>query len=617
MIRPFRFLGSIKIAVPLLVTIAVVLGWGTFYEARFGTAAVQHFIYQSWWFQALLGFLVLNLAVAALSRFPWKKRHIPFVLAHIGIISTLAGGIIGGRLGIEGQMIIPEGDKSSTIQLPYNVLAIHQPNPGITRELRTNFEATAWNHEPHALFEVPLEGKAASAGMRLVVDRYYPNAEVEEEVTDTGTLENPAVHLKLSHGEEEEAIWLLANDPDRFGARWGQAHIIFLIPASEGQLTQWLATGGEIAARRGILTIQFPGLNVSRDIPVPLDFKEPLAIEGTPYTVTFKDYFDDFSISEHGPVNRSDQPNNPAVAFTLTGPEGTDPYLVFSFHPEFSKLHGRQYRIHAHIEYAHPAAAALPPNSIGIVQLPSGTLAAVLTGGAGQKETIQSLQAGGSYVHPWLDYTFEVTAIYPQAAVVQHFANRDNEVRQEVIHVVAQRGEEVAQGWVGLRGSLELPFRDESLFLEYRPGERQLGFAVKLLDFRKTDYPGTQMAAGFESDVELTDEARGLTLKRTINMNNPLKHRGFSLFQSSYIPALAAERPEGGGAASDSGSHIQEPVQIPPDGGTFLDRNFKEATVLSVRKDPGVSLVYAGFLLIVAGVVSMFVLRKPAEGIQS
>ena len=35
-----KLLGSLTIAVPLLIAIAVVLARGTIYEARFGTAAV-------------------------------------------------------------------------------------------------------------------------------------------------------------------------------------------------------------------------------------------------------------------------------------------------------------------------------------------------------------------------------------------------------------------------------------------------------------------------------------------------------------------------------------------------------------------------------------------------
>ena len=86
MTRILRLLGSLTIAIPLLIAIAAVLAWGTLYETQFGTAAVQRFVYHAWWFQALLAFLAVNLAVAALERYPWQRRHVPFVVAHVGII---------------------------------------------------------------------------------------------------------------------------------------------------------------------------------------------------------------------------------------------------------------------------------------------------------------------------------------------------------------------------------------------------------------------------------------------------------------------------------------------------------------------------------------------------
>ena len=55
--RMIRVIGSLKMAVFLIITIAVVLSWGTIYEVRYGTAAVQRFIYTSLWFEFLLGFL--------------------------------------------------------------------------------------------------------------------------------------------------------------------------------------------------------------------------------------------------------------------------------------------------------------------------------------------------------------------------------------------------------------------------------------------------------------------------------------------------------------------------------------------------------------------------------
>ena len=236
MSRPVHVIGSLRVAVPLLITIAAVLAWGTIYETRFGTASVQRFVYQAWWFQALLAFLAVNLAAAALSRRPWKRKHVPFLLAHLGIISVLAGGIIGGRLGVEGQMVIPEGEESSTLQLSHKVLVGHQPNPGIYREFTTRFETASWVHQPHTLYELPLDGRL----LQVVVDRYYPNAQQSEEVTDEGEADNPAAHLLLSHEGQEDGIWLFARDTDRFGARWGGAHVFFREPETERKARQVL-----------------------------------------------------------------------------------------------------------------------------------------------------------------------------------------------------------------------------------------------------------------------------------------------------------------------------------------------------------------------------------------
>lgn len=568
--RLIRLLGSLTIAVILLIAIAAVLAWGTIYEARFGTASVQRFIYQAWWFQALLAFLAVNLGLAALKRYPWQRKHLPFLLAHIGIILILVGGIVGGQLGIEGQLVIPEGEASGTLKQPGNVLAVTEPNPGVLRVFPTRFETTAWIHAPHALFRVPL----ADRTIDLVVDRYYPNAEAREVVTGDGDAENPAVRLVVGQGEQREEFWLLAHDPDRWGARWQEAHVLFLAPRAEEGMIPWLATAPPDPQDRGTLTIEFPNLHARREIPVPQEFGRPVTLEGTPYTATFKQYFPDFAITEEGVTSRSEEPNNPAVAVLLTGPEGTDARLVFALHPEFDELHTRAHPIHAHLTYRHAAAQRLPTNAIAVIRHPAGGLVAVMTGEARQQE-VGWLPVGVPAVHPWLKGVwFSVAEELARARVNLHYVNRDNEVKAETLHVVARDGSEMAQGWIPQGGSATLALGRKPIVVEYRPAQRELPVTVKLLDFRKTEYPGTQMAAGFESDVELTDAARGVTLTRTIRMNTPLKYRGYTFFQSSYIAGPT------------------------------------ETTVLSVRNDPGTPLVYAGFLIVIAGVVTLF-MRKP------
>ncbi len=567
-----RLLGSLRMAVMLLIAIAVVLAWGTIYEARFGTASVQRFIYRAWWFQALLAFLALNLAVAALERFPWKRRHLPFVLAHIGIILILVGGIIGGRFGIDGQLIIPEGQSERTLLLPGNVLVVHDQKTQRHHMVPTQFETQAWVHEPR--MTVPL-----GFGERTVtvsVDHYYPDAQTEEEIQDGGAEENPAIRTMLAHGEQQDNVWLFARDPERFGVGWGEAHVLFLEPEGPEQLKQ-LMSPPPVTGRfpRGVISIKLPKMRRARELAVPESMGKAMAIEGTPYRITFKDYFPDFAISGQGLSSRSEQPNNPAVSFVLTGPEGTDSYLLFALHPEFQSMHEFQHPIKAEVKYAHDAATAtLPPNSIAFIRSSADRLALIMTGERGERQIIDPVITGTSYTHPSLGYQVMVAAQYARAQLIRRVTNRSDEVRAEAVHVIAREENKMAEAWVPLRSRTELPLGKNPLLVEFRPSERELPFSVKLLDFRKIDYPGTEMAAAFESDVELTDASRGIILIRTIKMNHPLSYRGFKLFQSSYVPGTP------------------------------------ETTVLSAHKDPGTCLVYVGFITVIAGVLSLFIFRR-------
>jgi len=102
----------------------------------------------------------------------------------------------------------------------------------------------------------------------------------------------------------------------------------------------------------------------------------------------------------------------------------------------------------------------------------------------------------------------------------------------------------------------------------------QLPFDVKLDKFTLETYPGTMRPSGFRSEVEITDHDSGRTFPAAIWMNHELHHRGFALFQSSYT---------------------QE------DG--------RQTTLLSVAKDPGQNLVFAGYLTLLAGMLIVLATR--------
>src|SRR5579862_8081023 len=90
----YEFLASLKLAVVLILLVAILLGVATFVEANYGTAAVGFLIYHTWFFAALLSLLALNIFCAAAIRFPWKQHQTGFVITHIGLLTLLSGSAI-------------------------------------------------------------------------------------------------------------------------------------------------------------------------------------------------------------------------------------------------------------------------------------------------------------------------------------------------------------------------------------------------------------------------------------------------------------------------------------------------------------------------------------------
>lgn len=72
-----------------------------------------------------------------------------------------------------------------------------------------------------------------------------------------------------------------------------------------------------------------------------------------------------------------------------------------------------------------------------------------------------------------------------------------------------------------------------SYFFSLRKAKYLLPFAIKLIDFRMTKHPGTDIAKSYESEVEII--TAGFNRQALISMNRPLRHKDYTLFQSSYF----------------------------------------------------------------------------------
>ncbi len=149
--RIFHILGGIYFAIFLIAAIALSVMIGTLLEAH-----THSHLYAAQWtyhhplFASLLGLLFINILCAALRRWPFRLRHIPFLLAHLGLLMVIGGTIFKNWYGIQGYMDILEGSANQKILIPHT-LSLHlekkaseNSTPPLIRDypLKINFPIT-------------------------------------------------------------------------------------------------------------------------------------------------------------------------------------------------------------------------------------------------------------------------------------------------------------------------------------------------------------------------------------------------------------------------------------------------------------------------------------------
>lgn len=118
--------------------------------------------------------------------------------------------------------------------------------------------------------------------------------------------------------------------------------------------------------------------------------------------------------------------------------------------------------------------------------------------------------------------------------------------------------------------SLRISVNDKVFRMLLRRKRFELPLTLKLLDFKKEVHPGTDTARIFQSRIEITKD--GVQREKLISMNEPLRYKDFTFYQSSYS----------------------------------VDKLGREASVLAVVKNRGRLLPYISTLVTFLGLVIHF-----------
>ncbi|GMV79454.1 MAG: hypothetical protein AMXMBFR7_06380 [Planctomycetota bacterium] len=352
----FRFCGSLKLAIILLIVLAAACAYGTIVESNFNTEVARAYVYNAMWFNVWLAVLIVNLFCAAMVRYPWKPHLTGFVITHAGIILLLIGGIIDRLWGIEGFVPLTIGET------PTNIMELHEEETTLWvdgKEItRTPFKVDLLKQRKEKNFSmqtgipglsvdfIDLEPVAATiTGLEPVEDDSGMAALLWTlEAPQMGGAHDQVLFLNQQENLGPATVSFISGlppEPSAAGATPETAsgegkmvprrerHYQFSKEALKDQVPA-IVMAGEATGAKSEVSVSEDGQIVilrvtlegkSADFGVRGKIGQDQPFEGLPdWKVIVRGYFPNFRMQGNQPATLNEKPENPAVAFELVGP---------------------------------------------------------------------------------------------------------------------------------------------------------------------------------------------------------------------------------------------------------------------------------------------------------
>jgi hypothetical protein len=446
-----KFLSSLKLAVFVILSIAIITAIGTIVEAKYDAYAAKKLVYDTVWMYGIMSLLSVNLIAVMVDRWPWRIRHLPFLSAHVGIILLLIGSLVTSKFGIDGSLVVPIDGKSNLVTMPETDVVVYATFDG-------DKYSKVFTQEVDFFMKPPTEDKPfliPTQSEKIALTKYEKYAIPMRKITEsTDASRGGAIRFQLKNPNVNVIEWLVQKRPSEAAKQdFGPAELILL----------------------------------------------PSISEAPPASV------------EKNQIYMSISKANKKIDYVIFRRDQMKPFK------------------------------------------------------SGQVTEGEVVQTG------WMGLEFKIIRALAHAE-----EGWDVQVRESPTPLTTAAVKLKFQGnehWLLLNDIVKL-FTDQGAYLVSLQNRRiDLGFPLRLEKFEINHYQGTMKAMEYSSRVQVPDFSGYI-----ISMNEPLKYKGFTFYQSSF----------------QNDPNTNEPI----------------ASVFSVNADPGRFLKYLGSLIMSIGIILLFWFKK-------
>ncbi|MGK5083761.1 cytochrome c biogenesis protein ResB [Bdellovibrionota bacterium FG-1] len=551
--RYFKWIASVRFAIPVLSLFAIAMSVGTVLESLYGTEYARRTVYQSWFFYGIQLSILLSVLFAMIDRLPFKKRLSGFYLIHTSLIIIMAGAFMTRYLGIDGTIELREDAPTQKIRLSEDYAYFNGTGQQSSFQLPDTVSATSLNHS-----------FLLANGAKLSLIKYLPYAkETPTWVTSVGVWSSTWL-IKNDRVSQETTLVLAPGEPAL--AELGPLRVEALPPQVFAILENGLATPkpGTTSPSRSVKPqfVLFDN-NTQKSFFIP-EVTHRQSILGSKFFISRQ-------IGKKAAVEfyQLDTPTGPLRFFPRFSAKPATQHLQVDLTSPYSLIDLTKYS-----ESNHVLLSRLPDSSVHIAMVDK----------SGQ--WIFSQYNGGTLTLPWMGFTLTRLADHPNQRpksgydAAQPNKEDSKNTKALLVHIEAPANPKDSQKgavrdsedvWLTNREATSSRLGLEESFISAK--EMQLPFAMQLDHFKMEMVPGTMdRPASYESFVKVGSPESGKQTTAHIYMNHPLKSDGYTFYQASYLQ----------------------------------DDQGKFHSILSVNKDPGRPVKYLGSILLIAGLIFHF-----------